>query len=112
MGVMMKSSTGFHELMENLQDLTPHQRGQVAECLREIEHVQAINTLIENCVLSTPVYPKCGHDHIARWGKASRLQRYRRRIGGEQHPTINGDIAKINAALGATLLEALGLYPR
>src|SRR5487761_2739089 len=75
-GVTMKTDE-FQGWAAELYELTPHQRGQVAECLHTIEHVQAIHTLIENRVLNSPVCPKCGHDHIARWGKASGLQRYR-----------------------------------
>lgn len=67
----------FQALTEELEKLTPHQRGLLKERLRKIGHVQAVNTLVESRALATPVCPKCGHDHIARWGSASGLQRYR-----------------------------------
>ena len=67
----------FLILANRLEEMTPHQRGLVAERLRNISHIQAVNTLIESRTLTTPVCPKCGHDHIAHWGSASGLQRYR-----------------------------------
>lgn len=67
----------FHVLTESLEKLTPHQRGFLAERLRNFGHIQAVGSLIENRVLTTPVCPRCGHDHLARWGTASGLQRYR-----------------------------------
>ncbi len=76
MGVMMENAE-FQELTNSIQTLTPRQRGQLADCLNRVEHVEAVNSLIENRILTTPVCPKCGHDQIARWGKASGLQRYR-----------------------------------
>ena len=75
-GEKMKSAE-FQELKDTVQDLTPRQRSQLVECLHRIDHIQEVNGLIENRVLNTPVCPKCGHDHIARWGNASGLQRYR-----------------------------------
>jgi len=65
----------FLILANRLEEMTPHQRGLVAERLRNISHIQAVNTLIESRTLTTPVCPKCGHDHIAHWGSASGLQR-------------------------------------
>ena len=76
MGEMIKNRE-FQELMNSLQDLTPYQRSQLADLLQRIEHVEADKGLIENRLPTKPVCPKCGHDHIARWGKASGLQRYR-----------------------------------
>jgi len=67
----------FLILANKLEEMTPHQRGLVAERLRNISRIQAVNTLIESRTLTTPVCPKCGHDHIAYWGSASGLQRYR-----------------------------------
>lgn len=67
----------FLVLAERLEEMTPHQRGLVAERLRKIGHIQAVHTLIESRTLTRPVCPKCGHDHIAHWGSASGLQRYR-----------------------------------
>ncbi len=67
----------FHVLTAELEKLTPHQRSILVDRLHKIEHVQAVSTLVESRVLSKPVCPKCGHDHIARWGSASGLQRYR-----------------------------------
>jgi transposase-like protein len=67
----------FQLLTEDLEKMTPHQRGLLAERLRKMAHIKAVNTLVESRVLTTPVCPKCGHDHIARWGSASGLQRYR-----------------------------------
>lgn len=67
----------FHVLAAGLERLTPHQRGIVVGRLREIEHIQAVSTLVESRVQGKPLCPKCGHDRIARWGSASGLQRYR-----------------------------------
>ena len=67
----------FQVLSSKLEKLTPHQRSMLADRLHKIEHVQAVSSLIESRVLTTPLCPKCGHDHIARWGSASGLQRYR-----------------------------------
>jgi hypothetical protein len=63
----------FLAFAEGLEKMTPHQRGLVAERLQKIGHIQAVNTLIESRTLTTPVCPKCGHDHIAHWGSASGL---------------------------------------
>jgi transposase-like protein len=67
----------FQILAAELEKLTPHQRSLLVDRLHKIEHVQAVSTLVESRVLSAPLCPKCGHDHIARWGSASGLQRYR-----------------------------------
>ncbi len=67
----------FHVLTTELEKLTPHQRSILVDRLHKIEHVQAVSTLVESRVQSKPRCPKCGHDHIARWGSASGLQRYR-----------------------------------
>lgn len=67
----------FHALAAELEKLTPHQRSILVDRLHKIEHVQAISTLLESRVSTKPLCPKCGHDHIARWGSASGLQRYR-----------------------------------
>ena len=67
----------FQVMTAELEKLTPHQRSLLVDCLHKIEHVQAVSTLVESRVLTTPMCPKCGHDHIARWGSASGLQRYR-----------------------------------
>jgi len=67
----------FQILAAKLEKLTPHQRSLLVDRLHRIEHVQAVSTLVESRVLTTPLCPKCGHDHIARWGSASGLQRYR-----------------------------------
>lgn len=67
----------FHDLTTELEKLTPHQRSILIDRLHKIEHVQAVSTLIESRVLTKPLCPKCGHGHIARWGSASGLQRYR-----------------------------------
>ncbi len=57
----------FLILANRLEEMTLHQRGLVAERLRNISHIQAVNTLIESRTLTTPVCPKCGHNHIAHW---------------------------------------------
>jgi transposase-like protein len=75
-GGIMKTEE-FQILAAELEKLTPHQRRLLVDRLHKIEHVHAVSTLIESRVLSTPVCPKCGHNHIARWGSASGLQRYR-----------------------------------
>ena len=67
----------FQAMSAELEKLTPHQRSLLVDRLHKIEHIQAVSTLVESRVLSTPLCPKCGHDHIARWGLASGLQRYR-----------------------------------
>jgi transposase-like protein len=67
----------FQVMAEKLAKLTPHQRSLLVDRLHKIEHVQAVSTLIESRVQTTSLCPKCGHDHIARWGLASGLQRYR-----------------------------------
>lgn len=67
----------FQAMAAELEKLTPHQRSLLVDRLRKIEHVQAVSTLVESRVLTAPLCPKCGHDHIARWGSASGLQRYR-----------------------------------
>ncbi len=67
----------FKELTTKLDRLTPHQRSILADRLHKIEHVHVVGTTIENRVSSKPVCPKCGHDHIGKWGSASGLQRYR-----------------------------------
>lgn len=67
----------FQILADELERLTPHQRNVVADRLRQIGHTQAVNTLVESREIAGPVCPRCGHEHISRWGKASGLQRYR-----------------------------------
>ena len=67
----------FQILAGNLEKLTPHQRNVLADRLREIGHIQAVNTLVESRAVAKPVCPRCGHEHISRWGTASGLQRYR-----------------------------------
>jgi transposase-like protein len=67
----------FHVLTAALEKLTPHQRSILVDRLHEIVHIQAVSTLVESRVQSKPLCPKCGYDHIARWGSASGLQRYR-----------------------------------
>ena len=67
----------FQALVEELEKLTPHQRGLLTERLQKRGHIQAVHTLVESRALSVPMCPKCGHDEIARWGSASGLQRYR-----------------------------------
>jgi len=57
----------FHAMTESLAKLTPHQRGFRSERLRNPGHIQAVGALIESRTLSTPICPKCGHDHLARW---------------------------------------------
>ena len=74
---MAMKTEEFHVLTAELEKLTPHQRSVLVDCLHKIEHVQAVSTLVESRVQSKPLCPKCGHDHIARWGSASGLQRYR-----------------------------------
>ena len=75
-GAVMKTEE-FHALAAVLEKLTPHQRNILVDRLHKIEHVQAVSTLLESRVSTKPLCPKCGHDHIARWGSASGLQRYR-----------------------------------
>ena len=67
----------FQVLAAELEKLTPHQRSLLVDRLHRIEHVHAVSTLVESRVLTAPLCPKCGHDHLARWGLASGLQRYR-----------------------------------
>ena len=67
----------FQVLMEDLENLTPHQREFLEIHLDKIGQTQLVNTLIESRVSGTPTCPKCGHDQVARWGLASGLQRYR-----------------------------------
>jgi len=67
----------FQLLTAKLERMTLRQRRLLADCLHKIGHIQAVNTLIENRILVTPLCLKCGHNKIARWGSASGLQRYR-----------------------------------
>ena len=67
----------FQILAAELEKLTPHQRSLLVDRLHRIEHVQAVSTMVESRAPTTPLCPKCGHDHIARRGSASGLQRYR-----------------------------------
>jgi transposase-like protein len=67
----------FQALVGELDKLTPHQRKLMAEGLQKIGNVQEVNTLVENRVSALLACPKCGDEHIARWGSASGLQRYR-----------------------------------
>lgn len=67
----------FQLLTAELERLTPHQRSLLVDRLHKVGYVQAISTLIESRLLATPLCPKCGHHDIARWGSASKLQRYR-----------------------------------
>ena len=67
----------FQVIAAELEKLTPHQRCMLMVRLHKIEHVHAVSTLVESRVLTTPLCPKHGHDHIARLGSASGLQRYR-----------------------------------
>jgi len=76
----------FQAIATDLEKLTPHQRTVLANRLREISHVQAVNTLVESRAVEKSVCPRCGHDHISRWGTASGLQRYR---CGECKATFN-----------------------
>lgn len=67
----------FQILASDLEKLTPRQRNVLADRLREIGHIQAVNTLVESRAVAKPTCPCCGHEHISRWGTASGLQRYR-----------------------------------
>lgn len=67
----------FQILAGELEKLTPRPRNILADRLREIGHIQAVNTLVENRVVEKPACPSCGHKHVSRWGSASGLQRYR-----------------------------------
>ncbi len=67
----------FQVMAAELEKLTPHQRSLLVDRLHKIEHVQAVSTLVESRVWITPLYPGCGHNHIARRGSASGLPRYR-----------------------------------
>ena len=67
----------FRALVEGLGRLTPRQKGLLSEGLRKIKSAQETNDLLESRVVSKPVCPRCGCERIARWGTASRLQRYR-----------------------------------
>lgn len=58
----------FQILAAELSRLTPHQRRLLADCLRKIVHIQAVSTVIENRILATSLYPKCGHNQIAHAG--------------------------------------------
>ena len=63
-GVAMKTKE-FQVLSSKLAKLTPYQRSMLADRLHKIEHVQAVSSLIESRVLTTPLCPKCGHERIA-----------------------------------------------
>lgn len=67
----------FQAMSAELEKLTPHQRSLLKDRLHKIDHVQAVNSMVESRVSATPLCPKCGHDHISRWGSVSGLQRYR-----------------------------------
>lgn len=67
----------FKVFDEALENLTPHQRGLVTAHLHKLGHVQSVTPLIESRFQASPACPKCGHSHIAHWGSASGLQRYR-----------------------------------
>lgn len=67
----------FQILSGSLENLTPHQRNVLADRLREMRHIQAVNTLVESRAVEKPTCPCCGHEHVSRWGSASGLQRYR-----------------------------------
>jgi len=67
----------FQILADELEKLTPHQRNILVGRLRQIGHVQTVNTLVESREVAKPVCPRCGHEHISHWGTASGLQRYR-----------------------------------
>lgn len=72
----MKSKS-FQALTSELTQLTPHQRSVLSDRLREIEHTSASRTLIEERLSNKLLCPRCGKEHIVRWGSASKLQRYR-----------------------------------
>lgn len=72
----MKSKS-FQALTSELTQLTPHQRSILSDRLREIEHTSASRTLIEERLSNKLLCPRCGKEHIVRWGSASKLQRYR-----------------------------------
>ena len=70
-------SENFQALTSELTQLTPHQRSILLDRLREIEHASVSRTLIEERLSNKPLCPRCGKEHIVRWGSASKLQRYR-----------------------------------
>lgn len=67
----------FEKLAHELEKLTAHQRNMLVNRLRRVGHVQAVITLVESREGASPVCPRCGHEHILHWGRASGLQRYR-----------------------------------
>ena len=76
----------FHALSTALESLTPHQKRRLIKHLHELEHIQAVNLLIEHRLLAVSSCPHCHHPHFTRWGSASGLQRYR---CAECHATFN-----------------------
>ena len=70
-------TNAFHALSAALESLTPHQKRQLIEHLHKLEHIQAVNLLIEHRLLAVSSCPHCHHPHFTRWGSASGLQRYR-----------------------------------
>ena len=70
-------SEDFQALTSELTQLTPHQRSILLDRLREVEHASVSCTLIEERLSNKPLCPRCGKEHIVRWGSASKLQRYR-----------------------------------
>lgn len=73
----MVKNNEFHALSAALESLTPHQKHQLIDHLHKLEHIQAVNLLIEHRLLAVPSCPHCHHPHFTRWGSASGLQRYR-----------------------------------
>ena len=48
----------FQVMSAELEKLTTHQRSLLVDSLHKIEHVQAVSTLVESRVVSTPLWPK------------------------------------------------------
>ena len=67
----------FEAFMNNLVNLTPHQRGALSAQLNDLTHKQESHALIEARVSSNRCCPKCASEQVVRWGSASGLQRYR-----------------------------------
>lgn len=62
MGAAMKLEE-FQAMSAQLENLTPHQRSLLKDRLHKIDHIHAVNSMVES--------------RISRWGFVSGLQRYR-----------------------------------
>jgi len=67
----------FRRLLDGIEELTPNQRKRLSDRLAEGNAREAAAALVERTRQEITRCPHCGSEKLQKWGKATRLQRYR-----------------------------------